>query len=58
MACGAYGGKIAGAGNGGFLLLVVDREHQPSVRDALSELTEVSVRPEVHGSQVLLPLMD
>lgn len=58
MAEGAYGGKIAGAGNGGFLLLVVDPEHQASVRNALSELTEVSVRPEVHGSQIMLPLMD
>ena len=58
MACGAYGGKIAGAGNGGFLLLVVDHEHQAAVRSALAELREVSVRPEVHGSQIMLPLMD
>ena len=27
-------------------------------RNVLSELTEVSVRPEVHGSQILLPLTD
>jgi D-glycero-alpha-D-manno-heptose-7-phosphate kinase len=55
---GACGGKIAGAGNGGFLLLVVEPEHRPAVRHLLSELMEVSVRPEVHGSQILLPLMD
>jgi D-glycero-alpha-D-manno-heptose-7-phosphate kinase len=58
LAGGACGGKIAGAGNGGFLLLVVEPEHQPKVRHMLSELREVSVRPEVHGSQILLPLMD
>jgi D-glycero-alpha-D-manno-heptose-7-phosphate kinase len=54
---GACGGKIAGAGNGGFLLLVVEPEHRPTVRNLLSDLMEVSVRPEVHGSQILLPLM-
>jgi D-glycero-alpha-D-manno-heptose-7-phosphate kinase len=58
MSGGACGGKIAGAGNGGFLLLVVEPEHRPTVRNLLSELMEVSVRPEVHGSQILLPLMD
>jgi D-glycero-alpha-D-manno-heptose-7-phosphate kinase len=57
MAAGACGGKIAGAGNGGFLLLVVEPERQPAVRAALADLTVVSVLPEVHGSQVLLPLM-
>lgn len=58
MAAGACGGKIAGAGNGGFLVLVVEPERQPAVCRALAELIAVSVRPEVHGSQVLLPLMD
>lgn len=57
MAAGACGGKIPGAGNGGFLLLVVEPEHQRAVCDALAELTVISVRPEVHGSHVLLPLM-
>ena len=54
---GAIGGKIAGAGGGGFLLFVVPRERQNAVRDALAELVEVSVRPEVHGSQLMLPFM-
>ena len=58
MAGGACGGKIAGAGNGGFLLIVAEQAHRATVRTALSELTEVSVRPEVHGSQILLPLTD
>jgi D-glycero-alpha-D-manno-heptose-7-phosphate kinase len=58
MAGGASGGKIAGAGNGGFLLIVAEPEHRAAVRESLSELTEVDVRPEVHGSQILLPLTD
>jgi D-glycero-alpha-D-manno-heptose-7-phosphate kinase len=57
MAAGACGGKIAGAGNGGFLLIVAAPERQPAVRAALSDLAVVSVLPEVHGSQVLLPVM-
>ena len=58
MAGGACGGKIAGAGNGGFLLMIAEPDSRAAVRQALSELTEVDVRPEVHGSQILLPLSD
>jgi D-glycero-alpha-D-manno-heptose-7-phosphate kinase len=52
---GAQGGKICGAGNGGFLLFIASPEKQPAVRAALSELLEVPIRYEVHGSRVLLP---
>jgi D-glycero-alpha-D-manno-heptose-7-phosphate kinase len=52
---GAEGGKICGAGNGGFLLFIVKPELQPAVRERLSNLVEVPVRFEVHGSRVLLP---
>jgi D-glycero-alpha-D-manno-heptose-7-phosphate kinase len=55
---GAYGGKLCGAGGGGFLMFLVEPRCQDSVRAALSELKEVSVRHEVHGSQILLPLID
>ncbi|HKN93811.1 MAG TPA: hypothetical protein VJU60_05745 [Thermoleophilaceae bacterium] len=55
MNAGASGGKILGAGGGGFLLFVVDPEHQDAVRDALGTLTEVPVWYEVHGSRVLFP---
>lgn len=52
---GAEGGKICGAGNGGFLLFIVRPDKQAAVRQALSELLEVPIRFEVHGSRVLLP---
>ena len=35
---GAIGGKLLGAGGGGFLLLYVEAKHHQSVMDALSEL--------------------
>jgi D-glycero-alpha-D-manno-heptose-7-phosphate kinase len=54
MNAGAEGGKLCGAGGGGFLLFIVVPEHQPSVRKALAGLTEVPVRHEVHGSHLVL----
>jgi len=53
-AAGALGGKLCGAGGGGFLLFLVPSDRQPDVRLALSGLGEVAVGPEVHGSQILL----
>ena len=50
---GAVGGKLCGAGGGGFLLFVVSKGHQDAVRRALGSLREVPVGPEVQGSQVL-----
>lgn len=58
MDAGAEGGKVAGAGGGGFLFLVVLPENQPAVRESLKELKEVHVRPDPYGSRVLLPFMD
>lgn len=57
IAAGADGGKLCGAGSGGFLLLFVRPEKRQQVRSALAELTEIEVRPEVHGSRVLLPFL-
>jgi D-glycero-alpha-D-manno-heptose-7-phosphate kinase len=50
---GALGGKIAGAGGGGFLYLVVPPERQPGVRQALAGMTEVAVGFEPRGSRLL-----
>ena len=55
MTAWAEGGKLCGAGQGGFLLLLVRPENRARVRSALSELVEVEVRPEVHGSIVMMP---
>ncbi|HEY5914988.1 MAG TPA: GHMP kinase [Verrucomicrobiae bacterium] len=52
---GAEGGKICGAGNGGFLLFIARPAKHAAVRQALSDLLEVPIRFEVHGSRVLLP---
>jgi D-glycero-alpha-D-manno-heptose-7-phosphate kinase len=51
---GAIGGKLCGAGGGGFLLFVVPPERQSQVREAMHALTHVTVNAEAHGSQVLL----
>lgn len=54
---GAIGGKLCGAGGGGFLLFIVPPERQDCVRRALSDLMQVPVRYEVHGSQLVHPFV-
>jgi D-glycero-alpha-D-manno-heptose-7-phosphate kinase len=51
---GAHGGKLCGAGGGGCLLFVVDADRREAVRGALSELIEVPIAHEAHGSRVVL----
>jgi D-glycero-alpha-D-manno-heptose-7-phosphate kinase len=55
LARGALGGKIAGAGGGGFLLLVVREGAAPGVREALRVrgLKEMSFHFDLHGSRVV-----
>jgi D-glycero-alpha-D-manno-heptose-7-phosphate kinase len=50
---GAIGGKIAGAGGGGFLLLHVPIERQNRVRMALHGLQELPFRLEADGTKVI-----
>lgn len=50
---GALGGKITGAGGGGFLLLYVPYECQNSVRTALRGLQELPFRLEADGTKVI-----
>jgi D-glycero-alpha-D-manno-heptose-7-phosphate kinase len=57
MAAGAEGGKLCGAGGGGFLLLFVRPENRQRVRTALADLKEVDIRPEVQGSTVMHPFL-
>ena len=51
---GAIGGKICGAGGGGFLLFVSPPKHQDAVRRALSDLQELPFDYEPQGSLRLL----
>ena len=50
---GAIGGKITGAGGGGFLLLYVPFECQNKVRTALQGLQELPFRIEADGTKVI-----
>ena len=53
---GALGGKITGAGGGGFLMLYCEPEHQPAVTQALEVegLKRMSFRFETTGARVLM----
>jgi D-glycero-alpha-D-manno-heptose-7-phosphate kinase len=50
---GAVGGKISGAGGGGFLLLYCPVERQDDVRQALASLRELPFTLERDGSKVI-----
>jgi len=50
---GALGGKIAGAGGGGFLLVYCPLDKQEAVRQALSHLRELPFQFERDGSKVI-----
>lgn len=50
---GAIGGKILGAGGGGFMLLFASPEVQPRIREALKNLLEVRFNFENSGSQII-----
>lgn len=50
---GASGGKILGAGGGGFLMLYVDKEKQDTVKSALSDYKSIEMRFEPQGSKII-----
>jgi D-glycero-alpha-D-manno-heptose-7-phosphate kinase len=52
-AAGALGGKLTGAGGGGFLLLFVPPERQPAVVEALDGRIHVPFEFETAGSQII-----
>lgn len=51
---GALGGKLLGAGGGGFLLLYVPSDRQDSVREAMTGFLDIPFRFEHGGSQIVL----
>jgi len=54
ITAGALGGKILGAGGGGFILFFVPPEKQSAVRSSLAELIEVPFSFEEEGCSVVL----
>lgn len=53
LKAGAYGGKIAGAGGGGFLMFVADQSCHKAIREALAELLEVKFSFEDEGTKII-----
>ncbi len=51
---GATGGKITGAGGGGFMLLYCPQGTRQSVRRALHRFQELPIRFEPDGAKVIL----
>lgn len=58
MAAGALGGKLIGAGGGGFVLFFVPPAKQQSVRERLRRLVHVPIRFDFSGSQVIFYTRD
>lgn len=52
-AAGALGGKLLGAGGGGFLLFYVEKDRQPEVMEAMKGLLYVPFRFENEGTRVV-----
>ena len=50
---GALGGKLLGAGGGGFLLLYAPHERQPALRRAMSALRELPIKIDAEGSSIV-----
>ncbi len=50
---GALGGKLLGAGGGGFVLIFADPELQPKIRHRLKNLLEIPFKFETLGSQII-----
>lgn len=53
MECGVRGGKLLGAGGGGFLLFYCEKERQKRLRAALSDLSELRFSMEQEGTKVI-----
>ena len=53
MNAGALGGKILGAGGGGFLMLYVPLHKQGNVKQALRKYKQVDIAFEPQGSKII-----
>jgi D-glycero-alpha-D-manno-heptose-7-phosphate kinase len=56
LTAGATGGKILGAGAGGFLMLYAPKERHEAIAAALPDLRRIDMRFERHGSTIIFYL--
>ena len=53
LKAGAIGGKLLGAGGGGFIIFFAEPDRQETIRQALSELTHIPFRFEWEGTKII-----
>lgn len=53
LQCGAHGGKLCGAGSGGFLAIIAPLETHEEIRSSLASLLEVPFQFEDEGSTII-----
>ena len=53
MLAGATGGKILGAGNGGFIMFFAQKERHAKIMKAMKDLQRVPFSFDAHGSQIV-----
>ena len=51
---GAFGGKLLGAGGGGFILFVAPKEKHPIIKKILSNIVYVNFKLDHDGSKVIV----
>ena len=51
--CGAYGGKLLGAGGGGFMLFYIKKENQDKLRGKLKNLLEIPFKFDEEGTKII-----
>jgi D-glycero-alpha-D-manno-heptose-7-phosphate kinase len=54
LAAGAIGGKLLGAGGGGFMVFLVEPDKREQVRERLKNLIHVTVGFDIEGSKIVL----
>jgi len=53
LKAGATGGKLLGAGNGGFMMFYAPQELHPSIKSALGELQAIEFKFDANGAQII-----
>ena len=55
LRCGAYGGKLLGAGNGGFILFICNEDVKKKIYKKFKSFLFIPIKFDTHGSQIIYP---